>query len=95
LVKAQKLVNQKRKAQDKTGAVTLSKVTRKGQITIPVKFRQKNSIREGSTVEIIDQGQKLLIEAVPNLLDQVGIDRGKYDPNTLKKMLDESRKNWR
>jgi len=95
LVKAQKLVNQKRKAQDKTGAVTLSKVTRKGQITIPVKFRLKNSIREGSTVEIIDQGQKLLIEAVPNLLDQVGIDRGKYDPNTLKKMLDESRKNWR
>ena len=95
MVKAQKLVNQKRKAQDKTGAVTLSKVTRKGQITIPVKFRLKNSIREGSTVEIIDQGQKLLIEAVPNLLDQVGIDRGKYDPNTLKKMLDESRKNWR
>jgi len=32
---------------------------------------------------------------VPNLLDQVGIDRGKYDPDKLKKMLDESRKRWR
>lgn len=75
---------------------TMSKVTRKGQITIPASFRKKNAIREGSFVEIIDEGQKLIIEPIPDLLDQVGVDAGKYDPARLKKMLDESRRpNWR
>lgn len=75
--------------------ITLSKVTRKGQITIPVRFRQKNEIKEGSSVEITDEGQKLIIQPVPDLMDQVGCDRGKYDVTKLKKMLEESRKNWR
>jgi AbrB family looped-hinge helix DNA binding protein len=75
---------------------TLSKVTRKGQITVPVRFREKNAIREGSTVEITDEGQRLIIEPIPELLDQVGVDRGKYDSTKLRKMLDESRRrNWR
>ena len=74
---------------------TLSKVTRKGQITIPARFRQKNAIREGSSVEMTDAGQKLIIELVPDLLAQVGCDKGKYDSAKLRKMLDESRKNWR
>ena len=42
-----------------------------------------------------DAGQKLIIELVPDLLAQVGCDKGKYDSAKLKKMLDESRKNWR
>jgi AbrB family looped-hinge helix DNA binding protein len=70
-------------------------VTRKGQITIPADFRQKNRIKEGSSVEITDLGQKLIIEPIPDLLDLVGCDKGKYDPAKLRKMLDESRKNWR
>lgn len=74
---------------------TLSKVTRKGQITIPVRFRQKNAIRDGSSVEITDIGRRLVIEPVPNLLDLVGCDKGKYHSAKLGKMLDESRKNWR
>jgi len=74
---------------------TSSKVTRKGQITIPAHFRKKNGIKEGSSVEITDMGEKLVIEPVPDLLDLVGCDKGKYDMTRLKKMLDESRKNWR
>ncbi|MHB2037036.1 MAG: AbrB/MazE/SpoVT family DNA-binding domain-containing protein, partial [Nitrososphaerales archaeon] len=74
---------------------TLSRVTRKGQITIPARFRQKNAIREGSSVEITEEGQKLIVEPIPDLLDQVGADKGKYDSARLKKMLDESRRNWR
>lgn len=74
---------------------TLSKVTRKGQITIPARFRQKNAIKEGSSVEMTDDGQKLIIEPVPDLLEQVGCDKGKYNTAKLRKMLDESRKNWR
>ena len=74
---------------------TYSKVTRKGQVTIPVHFRQKNGVKEGSSVEITDMGQRLIIEPVPDLLDLIGCDKGKYDSEKLKKMLDESRKNWR
>ena len=74
---------------------TYSKVTRKGQVTIPVHFRQKNGVKEGSSVEITDVGQRLIIEPVPDLLDLIGCDKGKYDSGKLKKMLDESRKNWR
>ena len=70
-------------------------MTRKGQITIPARFRQNNAIKEGSFVEMTDAGQKLIIELVPDLLAQVGCDKGKYDSAKLKKMLDESRKNWR
>ncbi|MDG6994353.1 MAG: AbrB/MazE/SpoVT family DNA-binding domain-containing protein [Nitrososphaerota archaeon] len=72
-----------------------SKVTRKGQITIPARFRRENSIREGSSVEITDTGRKLIIEPIPDLLSQIGADKGKYDPKILKKMLGESRKRWR
>jgi AbrB family looped-hinge helix DNA binding protein len=74
---------------------TTSKVTRKGQITIPARFRQENGIKEGSSVEITEEGQKLIVQAVPDMLDLVGCDKGKYDPLKLKRMLDESRKNWR
>jgi AbrB family looped-hinge helix DNA binding protein len=74
---------------------TSSKVTRKGQITIPARFRRNNKIKEGSSVEITDIGNKLVIEPVPDLLDLVGCDKGKYDSLELKKMLDASRKNWR
>ena len=72
-----------------------SRVTRKGQITIPARFRQENGIKEGSSVEITEVGSKLIVEPVPDLLDLVGCDRGRYDQTKLKKMLDESRKNWR
>lgn len=72
-----------------------SKVTRKGQITMPADFRRKNGVKEGSAVEITDLGDKLVIEPVPNLLDLVGCDKGKYDSAELRKALDRSRKNWR
>jgi len=70
-------------------------VTRNGQITIPAHFRRKNDIKEGSLVEITDVGGKLIIEPVPDLLDLIVCDKRKYDYSKLKRILDESRKNWR
>ena len=49
-------------------------------------------MREGSSVEITDVGQKLIVEPVPDLLAQVGCDEGEYNSVKVKKMLDESRK---
>jgi AbrB family looped-hinge helix DNA binding protein len=79
----------------KRKTTTMSKVTRKGQITIPVRFRKRNAIREGSSVDITDVGRRLVIEPIPPLLDLVASDKGKYESRKLKQMLDESRKNWR
>jgi len=39
--------------------------------------------------------QRPAAQSVPDLLDLVGCDKGKYDPSELKKMLDKSRRNWR
>ena len=74
---------------------TLSKMTRKGQITIPAHFRKRNAMREGSSVEITEMGHKIIVEPVPDLLSQVGCDKGKYDSTKLKRMLEESRRHWR
>lgn len=43
-------------------AVRATKVTRKGQITIPVDFREKYKINEGDTVLIEDRDGRLTIQ---------------------------------
>jgi AbrB family looped-hinge helix DNA binding protein len=73
----------------------VSKVTRKGQVTIPASLRERYRIAEGSYVRIRGEDQRLVLEPVPDLLDLVGVDAGKYDPAELKRKLDESRAKWR
>jgi AbrB family looped-hinge helix DNA binding protein len=75
--------------------IRVSKVTRKGQITIPSEFRARHKIVKGSVVQLTDEGSRLIIEPVPDLLDLAGADAGKYAPHELKRMLDESRERWR
>ncbi|MGQ4833915.1 MAG: AbrB/MazE/SpoVT family DNA-binding domain-containing protein [Candidatus Asgardarchaeia archaeon] len=48
------------------------KVTRKGQITIPIEFRRKYNIKD--EVAIIDDDGKLLIIPVYDLEDLFGVD---------------------
>jgi AbrB family looped-hinge helix DNA binding protein len=73
----------------------VSKVTRKGQITIPAEFRRRYKIAEGSYVELRDDDARILVEPIPDLLDLVGADSGKYSPHQLKRELDRSRQKWR
>ena len=73
----------------------VSKVTRKGQITIPASFRKRHGIDEGSAVEIVQEDSRLTVKPIPNLLQIVGEDKGRYKPSKVKDMLDKSRKNWR
>jgi AbrB family looped-hinge helix DNA binding protein len=73
----------------------VSKVTRKGQITIPAEFRRRYKIAEGSYVELRDDESRILVEPIPDLLDLAGVDSGRYDPRQLKKELDRSRQKWR
>ena len=43
-------------------AVRATKITRKGQITIPIEFREKYHLKEGDTVLVEDRDGRLTIQ---------------------------------
>ncbi len=51
------------------------KVTKKGQVTIPIQIRKKYRIKD--KVAILDEGDKILIIPVYNLENLFGIDKEK------------------
>ncbi len=67
------------------------KVTRRGQTTIPVEFRRRHRIEEGSRLEVEDRGDSLLIRPVPRLEDLGGSLSKKTTLERLLKVLEESR----
>ena len=66
-------------------------VTRKGQVTIPIKIRRKFKIEENSKVEIVEEGGKIVIKRLPSFLDLAGSGVGEATVEEVKKMLDEMR----
>lgn len=70
-------------------------VTRKGQITIPVKYRRKYGINKGTKVLIEDSEEGIILRPITPLVKQAEIDTGKYDTKELKKTLDRVRQEWR
>ena len=66
-------------------------VTKKGQVTIPVKLRKKFGIEKGSKVTIVEENGKIVIKKQPSFLDLVGSGAGKATVEEVKKMLDEMR----
>ena len=70
------------------------KVTRRGQTTIPVAFRQKLGIKEGDEllVEATDQG--ILFKPIPKLEDLAGVDASYGTPVELKRELEKLREEY-
>jgi AbrB family looped-hinge helix DNA binding protein len=66
-------------------------VTRKGQITIPVKLRRKFGIEESSKVEVREENGKIVIRKRLSIFDLAGSGVGKGNADELKKTLDEMR----
>ena len=66
-------------------------VTRKGQVTIPIKLRRKFGIEENSKVEIIEEDGKIIIKKLPSFLDLAGSGVGEASVEEVKRMLDEMR----
>lgn len=64
-------------------------VTRRGQTTIPIEFRRKYGIEDGSTLEIEDTGRGLLIKKAPSTLDLIGT--GKASQKEIFARLDKMR----
>jgi len=66
-------------------------VTRKGQTTIPVRLREKYSIREGTRLEVIDSGSGILMKPKPNILDLAGTGSKHSTSRQMKRLLDKMR----
>ena len=67
------------------------KVTRRGQTTIPVEFRRRHRIQEGSRLVVEDLGDALVVRPVPNLEDLGGSLARKTTLERLLRVLEESR----
>ena len=50
-----------------------SKVTKKGQMTIPVKYRKKYNLTEGTTVAFRETNEGLLLKPMPDIADSAGV----------------------
>ncbi len=68
------------------------KVTRRGQTTIPVEFRRRHRIKEGSRLVIEDRGDVMVILPVPLLEDLGGSLAKKTSLERALEILEESRR---
>ncbi len=68
------------------------KVTRRGQTTIPVEFRRRHRIKEGSKLVIEDRGDVMVIHPVPLLEDLGGSLAKKTSLERALEILAESRR---
>jgi AbrB family looped-hinge helix DNA binding protein len=66
-------------------------VTRKGQVTIPIKLRKKFKIEENSKVTIVEENGKIVIKKQPSIFDLAGSAAGEATVEEVKQMLDELR----
>ena len=67
------------------------KVTRRGQTTIPVEFRRRHRIEEGSRLIMEDRGDAMVLRPVTRLEDLGGFLSKTTTPERMLKILEESR----
>jgi AbrB family looped-hinge helix DNA binding protein len=73
--------------------LSLVKVKRKGQVTIPVELRRKLNIREGSVLEVEEREKGILFKSLPPV--KAGDVVGKKTYDRIIRELDESRRKER
>jgi len=52
--------------------MSYSKITKKGQMTIPVRYRKKYDLKEGAIITFEETDEGLLIKPVPDITDSAG-----------------------
>lgn len=67
------------------------KVTRKGQVTVPIGLRKKYGIVEGMKMSIEDSPVGIIFKVIPKIEDLAGIDAGKIKIDDALKSLDKMR----
>lgn len=73
---------------------SIVKVTRRGQTTIPVEFREKYGIKEGDELVVEDTNEGLLFKVIPRLEDLAGIDAKYGNVEEIKKEIDKIREEY-
>ncbi|MGC9014832.1 MAG: AbrB/MazE/SpoVT family DNA-binding domain-containing protein [Thermoproteota archaeon] len=68
-----------------------AKVTKKGQITIPVELRKKYNLTEGSRLLVVDTGQGILMKPSLKTSDLAGSGSKCATPEEMKRFLDKLR----
>jgi len=67
------------------------KVTRKGQVTVPIGLRKKYRIVEGMKMSVEDSPTGIIFKVIPRIEDLAGIDAGKIKMEDALKALDKMR----
>ena len=76
--------------------VIVSRVTRKGQVTIPAEFRRSHNIKEGGKVVFSSKKKgELMLTSFTSLADLAGVDSKKISYKEAVKRLDRMRENDR
>ena len=70
------------------------RVTRRGQTTIPVEFRQKLGIKEGDELIVEATEKGLLFRPIPRLEDMAGVDTKYGKVEEIKKHIDKLREEY-
>jgi len=63
--------------------VSYSKVTKKGQVTIPVEYRRKYNLSEGAAIAFEETEKGLVIKPLPDITDSAGALARYADPKDL------------
>jgi AbrB family looped-hinge helix DNA binding protein len=66
-------------------------VTRKGQTTVPAKFRKKYGISEGTRLVVEDTGAGILFKKTVSTIELIGSGSKHASVQEMKKLLDEMR----
>jgi len=63
--------------------MSYSKITKKGQMTIPVEYRRKYDLKEGVLISFEETENGLVIRPVPDITDSAGALSKYADPKEL------------
>ena len=66
---------------------TASKITSKGQLTVPYYIRNKFGFNTGDTIEFEEKDDYVIIRKPKNLMDYMGCLDGASLPNDLEELL--------
>ena len=66
-------------------------VSKKGQITIPLRLHRKFKIEEGTRLEVVETGEGILFKPKQSIWDMAGAYSEAATPEEMKKLLDKLR----
>ena len=67
------------------------KVTRKGQVTIPVAYRKKLRIHEGTKIVVSQEKDTIIMKPIPDIEELAGVHSGKIALEGMRRELDKMR----